>query len=247
MTRAADILFNLQTKIQMSNEKHEFTPSEIEEMFGPGFGSQYTDDVDVPNVSAVDTKYTTHRKFALPRGKKGGSNYLPFPSESAIQEEDEKKKDKTKDLEADADMTTAKIETDNEEVEEPRSAEIGSDEKSRMDLGDGADMGIGDIGSGLGIEKEESKTSGELGRIYELKKIYSRLTSIESYLSDESSGELTIIRNHVSQSIELFEIVSSNFDSYKEKLDEIIIMYYKFIMEVYETVKNYYKNIQLGD
>jgi len=90
---------------------------------------------------------------------------------------------------------------------------------------------------------QEQKTASELGRIYELKKIYTRLTSIESYLGNESSQELLEIRNYVSQSIELFEIIAANFDSFKEKLDEVIVMYYKFLIEVYGSVKNYYGQV----
>ena len=68
-----------------------------------------------------------------------------------------------------------------------------------------------------------------------------RLTSIESYLSAEVDPELTDIRRFVSQSIELFEIVASNIDSYKDKMDDIIISYYKFLKEVYFEIKGYYK------
>jgi len=98
-----------------------------------------------------------------------------------------------------------------------------------MDMGGeaGGDMGGGDMG--MGGAAEEEKSPHELGRIYELKKIYTRLTSIESYLASEADPELTEIRRYVSQSIELFEILASNIDSYKEKMDDIIISYYKFL------------------
>ena len=121
-------------------------------------------------------------------------------------------------------------------------------------MGADAEMNVGDMGAGgmdnmgMGMQEEEEKTPTELGRIYELKKIYTRLTSIESYLGNESDQELLEIRNYVSQGIELFEIVSSNFDSYKDRMNEIIVMYYKFILEVYESVKRYYSSQkQSGD
>jgi len=103
----------------------------------------------------------------------------------------------------------------------------------------GGDLGAGGIGGEFGAEEE--KTPHELGRVYELKKIYSRLTSIESYLSSEADPELADVRKFVSQSIELFEIVASNIDSYKDKMDEIIISYYKFLKEVYFKIKSYYE------
>lgn len=105
-----------------------------------------------------------------------------------------------------------------------------------MDMGMGDEAGMGDMGM-----EEEEKSPHELGRIYELKKIYARLTSIEGYLSAEADPELSEIRRFVSQSIELFEIVASNIDSYKDKMDEIIISYYKFLKEVYFKIKGYYK------
>jgi len=37
------------------------------------------------------------------------------------------------------------------------------------------------------------------------------------------------------------QLVSSNFDSYKEQLDDIIVTYYKFILEVYKEVESYFK------
>lgn len=113
----------------------------------------------------------------------------------------------------------------------------------------GEEMGMGDVGMGgemgmgMGMEEEE-KSPHELGRIYELKKIYTRLTSIESYLSAEADPELTDLRKYVSQSIELFEILASNIDSYKDKMDDIIISYYKFLKEIYFEIRSYYKTKQ---
>ena len=109
----------------------------------------------------------------------------------------------------------------------------------------------GGMGGGMGMEQEDplaSKTPSELGRIYELKKIYTRLTTIESYLSESSEPELLRMRLLVSKSIELFEILASNIPVYKppkapkERLDEIIVMYYKFLKQVYESVAKYYKS-----
>lgn len=83
-----------------------------------------------------------------------------------------------------------------------------------------------------------------LGRVYEIKKIYTRLTSIESYLSSEADPILVKVRKYVSQAIQLFEILASNMQSYKDKLDEIIIQYYKFLDLVYDMVKGRYKELK---
>jgi hypothetical protein len=86
-----------------------------------------------------------------------------------------------------------------------------------------------------------------LGRVYEIKKIYTRLTSIESYLSSESDPFLVKIRSYVSQAIQLFEILAANLQSYKEKLDEIIVQYYKFLDLVFALVKERYKEMKDKD
>lgn len=90
-------------------------------------------------------------------------------------------------------------------------------------------------------ENPNIKTQDELGRIFELKKIYNRLLSIESYLSFTSDDELLNIGIYVSKSIEFFEIMSSNIDSFRDQIDNIIVLYYKFLKLVYDEIEEYYK------
>lgn len=239
---ASDILFSLQDKVikKFNKLKVDITEEELEEMLGPGFVNQYSRDGSSTDEdpSAVDVPYITHRPIPEPKGKKAGSNYVPF-GEAKEKPTDEEQMESAEDMEADVDAVEADAAAGEEDVD---AADVAADDELGTDVGgdmmDGS-MGADDMG-GMGMEQEEPKSSSEIGRIYELKKIYARLTSIESYLGNESDTELLQIRNHVSQSIELFELVSSNFDSYKEKLDEIIVTYYKFLLEVYESVKKIY-------
>jgi hypothetical protein len=96
-------------------------------------------------------------------------------------------------------------------------------------------------------EEDVSKSPSDLGRIYELKKIYTRLTVIETFLSESSDPKLIETRTIVSKAIELFEILASNLSSYKpprapeETLDEIIVQYYRFLERIYDGVAKYYK------
>lgn len=85
-----------------------------------------------------------------------------------------------------------------------------------------------------------SFTREEVGRVYELKKIYSRLLSIESQLSFTSNEILLKVRRYISDAIELFETVIYNLDVYKGNLDDIIVMFYDFLREIYEILKKYY-------
>ena len=227
---ATNILQQIQDKLISKYDSNVQIKSDLDELFGPGFVNQYPDSsddatYDVTNSTAVDVPYTTNRPIPEPKGKKAGSNYVPFGEAEGIDTEKETMAVADKAMDA------------GEEVGAEAGAEAGVD----------ADMNMGDVGGvggidnvGMGMQEEEEKSPTELGRIYELKKIYTRLTSIESYLGNESDQELLEIRNYVSQGIELFEIVSANFDSYKDKLNEIIVMYYKFILEVYSSVKDFY-------
>lgn len=227
-----NILQQIQTKlIKQYAGDVQIMSNEVEEMFGPGFNSQFSpsgneDGIDVTDVSGVDMSYTTHRPIPEPKGKKAGSNYVPFGE--------------------------AKEEDVPEKTNEPEPSTIPETPPSKVNMTNPT-MGDDDLGgdmTGMGMmgQEEEEKTSTELGRIYELKKIYARLISIEAYLGDESDKELLEIRSYISQGVELFEVISSNFNSYKDKLDEIIIIYYKFLLEVYASVKNFYsKQKNLGD
>jgi len=100
----------------------------------------------------------------------------------------------------------------------------------------GIDMGMGGM-----MGEEEPKDPEILGKTYELKKIYSRLVSIESYLSSSSDIVLLRLRNYVSQAIELFETLSANVKSFKDKLNDIIVMFYEFIEIVYVLLNDYYE------
>ena len=229
----------------------DISKDELEEMIGPFNTQSYlsfdnTSDVDEPE--AVSTPYITHRQFALPKGTKRG-NIRPV-GEADTDEDDIPAEDEA-DMAADAGEEATEEATGEEMDPEGMEGEAGGDEGD-MGAGDMPDdMGggdMGDAGMDMGGDQEEEKDSSELGRIYELKKIYARLTSIESYLGNESDQDLLKVRNYVSQGIELFEIVSANFGSYKDKLDEIIVMYYKFLLEVYKEVKTYYsKQKNSGD
>ena len=102
----------------------------------------------------------------------------------------------------------------------------------------GSAMGGGDIDPMTGQPKI---TLDVVGKVYELKKIYSRLLAVQSQLSFSPDLTLLKLRKFITKSIDLFETVISNIGLYKTEIDDIIVMYYKFIEEVYEIMKDYYK------
>ena len=145
-----------------------------------------------------------------------------------------------------------------EEAGAEAGAETTPDVQPEVPEPTGDEGGIGDTGmdaagnmpgveGGMGLtgipQKEEEKlTSTQLGRVYELKKIYSRLSSVESFLSRTTDEEILEIRKLVSQSIDLFELVISNYEQYKENVDEIIVTYYEFLDRVYGSIKTYFSD-----
>lgn len=103
----------------------------------------------------------------------------------------------------------------------------------------GMDQGMGMDPMGMG--GMEPKTPKEIGRIFELKKIYSRLISIEQYLSFSSDEFLLKLKVYISKAIQLFETLIFNINSFKDKLDDIIVLYYTFVQTVYTVLKDHYE------
>jgi hypothetical protein len=110
-------------------------------------------------------------------------------------------------------------------------------------------MGMGGMGAIPGMDSmgQQTLTSSEIGRVYELKKIYSRLTSIESYLSSSTDEALLHLRTIISRAIDLFDLVIINFTQYKEQIDEIIVMFYKFLDITYALLRDYYAREAKGE
>jgi len=79
------------------------------------------------------------------------------------------------------------------------------------------------------------------GKVFELKKIFSRLLALENYLSTATDEKVLVLRDYVSKSIELFRVVIDNLPSFKEKINDIIVLFYEFIERVYEILKFYYR------
>ena len=277
MANPTDVLMQLQAKLDtkymiknaevsvsddLEEDLEEDIGSNASGATGSGFGSSLSNkrygpgdkDLDVDDAEAVDEPYVTHRnitpvgndsetrtksKISIEGIKKGLELALEQAAAPQADEEQMSPNDPGPDAPGHTEAPPA-------EEAPPPEGDAGM-ESDPATMGGGEDMGAA---GGMGMEQEDplaSKTPSELGRIYELKKIYTRLTTIESYLSESSDPELLRIRLLVSKSIELFEILSSNIPVYKppkapkERIDEIIIIYYKFLKQVYESVASYYK------
>ena len=184
--------------------------------------SSSSDPYDPRNVS--DDVYTTH---------------TPFNEQSKEEEEPEQEEMPPEEGEEEVPEQEP-----GEEQQEPQEEvpEEGGEQPGQegMPPEEGGEMDPNDPNAMAGMGEEPPKDPQELGKIYELKKIYSRLVSIESYLSNSSDLVLLKLRNHVSQAIELFETLAANIKSYENKLNDIIITFYEFIEMVYKILRIYY-------
>ena len=88
---------------------------------------------------------------------------------------------------------------------------------------------------------EEVLTIEDLGKRYELKRIYSRLVVLNNHLSVSTDKDILKVRNQVVDAIEMFGLVVKNIDLYEDRINEIIIGYYRFILSVYRYIKQYEK------
>jgi hypothetical protein len=259
MANPTDVLLQLQTRINTLDRIKNVKVNQEDELeediggsgsggIGSGFGSSLSnrydsDGTDVDDAEAVDEPYTTHRSIS-------SANSDSDFDDDKIKVEMERMLREAPEDEVPPEEPPAEEAPPEEAVEPPaeEAAPEGEMPPEGMEGAEGMPPEGMEGAEGMGGMEEEIQKPSQIGRIYELKKIYTRLTTIESYLSDSSDPELLRVRLLVSKSVELFEILSSNLKTYqpptspKETLDEIIIMYYKFIKQVYESVAKYFKN-----
>jgi hypothetical protein len=218
MSNVTDIISKLQNILFMQNEvitTQSLTTRNI--TLKDRTPKDDVDPVDVPFVP--DDEYNTHRLFG-----------------------------ETKEIEEQEDEEEMPTEVPKAEPVEPEiegGEEVGMEDPAAMgDMGAEPGMEPGmDTGMGMpGEEKEEPLTPGQIGRVYELKKIYTRLTALENMLQDVTDEEMMKLRNLISKAIELFKTLAANFDIYRDKLDDIIVIFYKFLDISYKKVRDYFKS-----
>jgi len=181
-----------------------------------GNGDQFS---DLPNMEDP-ISYVTHRSL-----------------EQKLEEQEKEKEEQPAPEEVPEDPNMAEQPPD-QGAQDPNAMgmdpSMAGQDPNAMGMQPGMDMGMG----------MEPMTSSELGRVYELKKIYSRLTSIETYLVRTTDPEMLDLRKMISQAIDLFELVISNYQQYKDRIDEIIILFYKLLDQIYDAVRKFFHGDQ---
>lgn len=119
----------------------------------------------------------------------------------------------------------------------PEVPPLGGEEMGGMP----GDLGMGGMGMPGMPEETGPETASEVGRRYELKKIYSRLISLDSHLAGSTDENLLKLKFVVSQAIEVFDVLVSNIKLFKDKIDSIIVIYYDFLERVYGILNKYYE------
>jgi len=257
-----NLINNLNRKLFFKFNKIKVTPAEgeskektVSEYLGPGGGFGFNQhyggerypgshdrsaDLDVPDVSGLDDDYVTHQP----------THIKPDHDVKASKIDDDQNTQKEKENDKVVDLNPGEMREQDEELAPEPAIEEPAAEPDMGDVGAdpgmGADPGIGDPGLGgdpnaMMPGEEEPKTPNELGRTYEMKKIYSRLVSMNEYLADERSPKILKTKLNIAKAIDLFSVIGANPDSYTEKIDEIIIGYYKFLEAAYKRIRSFYK------
>lgn len=96
-------------------------------------------------------------------------------------------------------------------------------------------------------DDEEEYDTSEIGRIYEMKKIFSRLISLESFLSSTNDDLLLKLASYVDDAINLFKLVVDNMDQFIEEIDDIIVSFYEFLDISYKLLKKHYDKLDYDE
>jgi len=85
------------------------------------------------------------------------------------------------------------------------------------------------------VDAEEQLST--VDKVYRLKKIYAKLIAISRLLDYHSDSKFDELRNEILEAIDLFHIIISNFESFKDKIDDIIKSYYKLLQSSIEELE----------
>jgi hypothetical protein len=103
-----------------------------------------------------------------------------------------------------------------------------------------------DMGGGDPMQPDEPKVElPDIIRKFELKKIHTKLRSIENFLyaNNNFTTEMVRIQKNVNTAIELFNFVVENLSIYRENMDKIIDIFNKFIEQIISMLNKYSKEL----
>jgi hypothetical protein len=92
-----------------------------------------------------------------------------------------------------------------------------------------------------GMPIEEPLSPEEIGKVYMLLKLHSRLDAMNRILAKLPDDKYNDVKLAIAEALELFRVVVSNYDSFKGedgKLDNIIKKYRSFVSDVTDKIEN---------
>ena len=92
--------------------------------------------------------------------------------------------------------------------------------------------GAGEAGAEMGGDQEMGAAGTveiNIGRVYELKRVFSKLMALSNLLDTYSDVEFEEVSKQVLDALDLFNVISLNLDKFVDKIDNIIVEFYKFI------------------
>lgn len=92
---------------------------------------------------------------------------------------------------------------------------------------------------------EPSKTFTAVGRAYKLKNIYQILDNISRLLHISSDTKLQELYKEVDTAFDLFRLVVNNLKIYKDKVDDLIVLYYALLKDICVKIEDIYKQRKL--
>lgn len=71
-----------------------------------------------------------------------------------------------------------------------------------------------------------------LGRAFKLKEIFTTIHTLNKILKKQSDEDLLVLSTQLDKAFDLFKLIVNNLKSYKDQIDNIIIMYYTLLKSV---------------
>lgn len=121
---------------------------------------------------------------------------------------------------------------------EPKTPEEGVEQTKDEFGGAGDDTGFG---TDIQFGEEGQLTASEIGKVYTIKQLYFKLKGLSKLLEENNDVRLLPLKNKVLKSIDMFQLVINNYETYKEKIDQLIIIFYRFIERTTKILNKYFE------
>lgn len=92
--------------------------------------------------------------------------------------------------------------------------------------------------------EEEKLDPVDIGKLYIMKKIYTRMLISDEKIREFSETEFDGLKDWSREAIEHFQSVVANFDQFKDKLDEVIVLFQRFLVSITNSTEKTIKKVE---